>query len=197
MESRGLTSKEASSRASIQRAAPRSPAKATTSASASKSHKKNPWKDVPPYLAFPGRRQYYATQQKLKKPKPPEPFPAGKLSAAVDAIWTDVRHGAHEYFEPDNARLTARARNMAQYLATIPGSYADVTQFQREAEWRIHCTFHTHLVRTYGPHVATDEERAMYNFFIHIEPRELIVMDRILAKASKDIGETVDILVTE
>ena len=121
-------------------------------------------------------------------------FPTGKLSAAVDAIWTDVRHGAHAYLEPDNALLTARARDVTQYLATIPGSYADVTQFQREVEWQILCTFHPHLVRTYGPRVATNEERALYNFFIHIEPRELIVINRILAKVSKDIGETVDFL---
>ena len=34
----------------------------------------------------------------------------------------------------------------------------------------------------------------MFNFFIHIEPRELVVMDRVLAKASREIEETVDFL---
>ena len=34
----------------------------------------------------------------------------------------------------------------------------------------------------------------MFNLYIHTEPRELVVMDRVLAKASRKIGKTADFL---
>ena len=83
------------------------------------------------------------------------------------------------------------ASYVAQYLVRIPGARAQLQDFLRRVAWRLVAVFDGDLLKTYGPRLATPEERAAFNLMAHVDP-DLMPPSRLKEKASKIIGETAE-----
>ena len=142
-------------------------------------------------VAVPGRRADLLRDLNVK-PKAVV-FRAKLLSAAVESIWTDLRHGALVYLNPSTEEISNRWRLIQAYLAKVPGTPAQMREFMSEVPWKLIVDWSWCLFKCYGPRIATALERASFNYMAHF-PQELVPHDKLKEKARKDIGETTEYL---
>jgi hypothetical protein len=146
---------------------------------------------IPMTVAVPGRRGDLFRDMKVK-PKVVV-FKPKLLSAAVDSIWTDLRHGALAYLNPSTEELANRWKLVQAYLTKATGTNARVREFMAEVPWKLIVDWSWCLFKCYGPRIATALERASFNYMAHF-PQELVPQDKLKEKARKDIGETTEYL---
>ena len=146
---------------------------------------------IPMTVAVPGRRDDLLRETKVK-PKAVI-FKAKQLSAAVDAIWTDLRHGALDYLNPDTEEIYNRWKLIQAYLAKVAGAGPRLREFMSEVPWKLIVDWSWCLFKCYGPRFGTALERASYNYMAHF-PEELVPHEKLKEKARKDIGETTEYL---
>ncbi len=146
---------------------------------------------IPMTVAVPGRRADLLRDLDVK-PKAVV-FKAKLLSAAVESIWTDLRHGALVYLNPSTEEISNRWKLIQAYLAKVLGTPAQMREFMSEVPWKLIVDWSWCLFKCYGPRIATALERASFNYMAHF-PQELVPHDKLKEKARKDIGETTEYL---
>ena len=147
---------------------------------------RNWYAGIPMTVAIPGRRDEIG---KITKVKPKAvAFKAKQLQAAVDSIWTDLRHGAISYWDQDVEEIHRRWEAVHDYLRMLPGLRLQVREFVASAAWKIMVDWQWPLWKCYGPRVANAEERAAFNYMSKF-PEELVSYYRMHEVLRKDIGE--------
>ena len=146
---------------------------------------------IPMTVAVPGRRDDLVRETGVK-PKAVV-FKPRLLSAVVESIWTDLRHGALSYLNPATEEISARWRMIQEYLAKVPGATPQVREFMSMVPWKLIVDWSWCLFKCYGPRIATALERASFNYMAHF-PQELVPQEKLKEKARKDIGETTEYL---
>ena len=120
---------------------------------------------IPMTVAVPGRRDDLALEFGTR-PKSVV-FKAKELAGAVEAIWTDLRHGAITYWGEENDELYQRWNAVHGYLRKIASVRVQVREFIAEVPWKLFVDWPWPLWKCYGPRVTTTEERAGYNYMAH------------------------------